>query len=164
MALSDAWQKGAQQISPAQRRDLANDPLNLQAVDGSANQRKGAGDAATWLPPAKAYRCTYVSRQVLVKHRYGLWVTAAERDAIARNLDTCGQSGPAVPPAPAPSADSAGTGPAAHAPAPAPDAGAADVHYSGCAAVRSAGAAPLHRGEPGYRPGLDGDGDGIACE
>ncbi|KQN01773.1 hypothetical protein ASE82_14125 [Sphingomonas sp. Leaf230] len=38
------------------------------------------------------------------------------------------------------------------------------VFYSGCRAVRAAGAAPLHRGQPGYRAGMDGDGDGIACE
>ena len=38
------------------------------------------------------------------------------------------------------------------------------VFYSGCREVRAAGAAPLHRGQPGYRAGMDGDGDGIACE
>ena len=38
------------------------------------------------------------------------------------------------------------------------------VYYKNCDAVRAAGAAPLHRGEPGYRPGLDSDGDGVACE
>jgi hypothetical protein len=41
---------------------------------------------------------------------------------------------------------------------------ASSVFYSGCREVRAAGAAPLHRGQPGYRAGLDGDGDGIACE
>jgi len=39
-----------------------------------------------------------------------------------------------------------------------------DVYYKNCAEARAAGAAPLHRGEPGYRPGLDKDGDGVACE
>lgn len=38
------------------------------------------------------------------------------------------------------------------------------VFYSGCREVRAAGAAPLHRGQPGYRAGLDGDNDGVACE
>lgn len=38
------------------------------------------------------------------------------------------------------------------------------VHYSGCNEVRSLGKAPLNAGEPGYRPEMDGDGDGIACE
>jgi hypothetical protein len=38
------------------------------------------------------------------------------------------------------------------------------VFYTGCRAVRAAGAAPLYRGQPGYRAGMDGDNDGIACE
>lgn len=38
------------------------------------------------------------------------------------------------------------------------------TYYPNCAAARAAGAAPMHRGEPGYRPGLDGDHDGVACE
>ena len=89
VALSDAWQKGAQQWSPEQRLAFANDPLNLLAVKGSLNQQKGDGDAATWLPPNTAYRCAYVARIVAVKQAYGVWVTAAERDAIARILATC---------------------------------------------------------------------------
>ena len=90
VALSDAWQKGAQQMTPEQRRDFANDPLNLLAVAGWANQQKGDGDTATWLPPRRESRCGYVSRQVLVKERYGLWVTPAERDAMDRVLADCG--------------------------------------------------------------------------
>jgi Protein of unknown function (DUF1524) len=89
VALSDAWQKGAQQWSPERRRAFANDPLNLLAVKGSLNQQKGDGDAATWLPPDKSYRCAYVARIVAVKQAYGLWVTPAERDAIAGILATC---------------------------------------------------------------------------
>ena len=38
------------------------------------------------------------------------------------------------------------------------------VYYSGCKAARAAGAAPIYRGQPGYRRGMDGDGDGIAYE
>ena len=89
VALSDAWQKGAQQWSTPRRTTYANDPLNLLAVDGLTNQRKGDGDAATWLPPNKPYRCSYAARQVAVKAKYGLWVTGAERDALARILATC---------------------------------------------------------------------------
>jgi hypothetical protein len=87
--LSDAWQKGAQQWSTSRRTAYANDLLNLLAVDGLTNQRKSDGDAATWLPPNKAYRCPYAARQIAVKARYGLWVTGAERDALARILATC---------------------------------------------------------------------------
>ena len=89
VALSDGWQKGAQQLTVEQRRDFANDPLNLLAVSGWANQQKGDGDTATWLPPRHEFRCSYVSRQVLVKERYGLWVTPAERDAMDRVLSGC---------------------------------------------------------------------------
>lgn len=90
VALSDAWQKGAQQISAESRTELANDPLNLLAVDGPANQQKSDGDAATWLPANKAFRCEYVSRQVQVKAKYSLWVTQAEKAAITNQLGQCG--------------------------------------------------------------------------
>ena len=89
VALSDAWQKGAQQWDEITRRNFANDPANLQATIGWVNQQKGDGDAATWLPPNKSYRCTFVTRIVDVKAAYGLWVTPAEHDAIARVLADC---------------------------------------------------------------------------
>jgi hypothetical protein len=89
VALADAWQKGAQQWGAAERESLANDLIELRAVDGPLNEQKGAGDTATWLPPNKAYRCAYVARQVGVKTRYGLWVTQAEQDAMVRVLTTC---------------------------------------------------------------------------
>jgi hypothetical protein len=89
VALSDAWQKGAQQLTKEQREDLANDPLELLAVDGPANQQKSDGDAATWLPSNKPFRCQYVARQVAVKKKYSLWVTQAEKEAIVRILTAC---------------------------------------------------------------------------
>ena len=89
IALSDAWQKGAQQLDDATRKNLANDPLNLMAVDGPTNQGKGDSDAATWLPPNRAFRCKYVARQVAVKAKYHLYVTQAERDAINGILAGC---------------------------------------------------------------------------
>ncbi len=91
VSLSDAWQKGAQQLDPLTRYAFANDPLNLLAVQGDANQAKGDGDAATWLPANKAYRCPYIARQIAVKTRYKLWVTRAEYDTMARILGTCPQ-------------------------------------------------------------------------
>ncbi|WP_199732080.1 HNH endonuclease family protein [Cellulomonas triticagri] len=87
--LSDAWQKGAQQWDAETRRQFANDPANLLAVDGPTNGAKGDGDAATWLPPSTGYRCAYVVRQVRVKAAYGLWVTEAEHAAMDRQLDSC---------------------------------------------------------------------------
>ena len=89
VALSDAWQKGAQYMDYAVRNAMATDPLNLLAVDASANGKKSDGDAATWLPPNKKFRCQYVARQVSVKYKYGLWVTEAEKEAILRVLENC---------------------------------------------------------------------------
>ncbi|HEY1441000.1 MAG TPA: DUF1524 domain-containing protein [Mycobacterium sp.] len=123
VALSDAWQKGAQQLDQPTRQDFANDPRNLQATEGAMNKQKGDGDAATWLPPNKAYRCTYVSRQVEVKAAYGLWVTQAEHDAIANLLMGCGATAPASAsasdnPTLAPAPFASAPGPAAVEPSP----------------------------------------------
>ncbi|WP_101847487.1 GmrSD restriction endonuclease domain-containing protein [Zhihengliuella sp. ISTPL4] len=189
VALSDAWQKGAQQLTADQRLTFANDPLNLLAVDGSANAQKGDGDAATWLPKNTGFRCEYVARQVAVKATYGLWVTQAEHDAIARVLSTCPEEpvltsgfakvvpvkqepAPAPTPVPAPIKEEpapapkpAAPVPAAPAPAPAPvEKAPVSVYYENCTAVRAAGAAPIHTGDPGYSRKLDRDGDGVACE
>jgi len=89
VALSDAWQTGAQQLDPLVRNNFANDPLNLQTTIGWINQEKGDGDAATWLPPNKSYRCPFVTRIVDIKSAYELWVTQAEHDAIAWVLTDC---------------------------------------------------------------------------
>lgn len=93
VALSDAWQKGAQQLSYQQRNQLANDPLNLLAVDGPTNNKKGDADAASWLPPNKDYRCRYIARQIAVKQKYQLWVTEAERNVMQDVLKACPDQG-----------------------------------------------------------------------
>ena len=87
--LSNAWQTGAQQLTPEQREALANDPLELLAVDGVANQQKSDGDAATWLPSNKAFRCQYIARQIAVKQKYNLWVTPSEKQAMQGALSKC---------------------------------------------------------------------------
>ena len=89
VALSDAWQKGAQNLEKERRVQFANDGLNLLAFNGTANNQKSDSDAASWLPPDKAYRCMYVARQIAVKQKYVLWVTAAEKDAMGRVLASC---------------------------------------------------------------------------
>lgn len=177
VALSDAWQSGAQQLTAVQRQNLANDPLNLQATVGRVNQQKGSGDAATWLPPNTSYRCTYVARQVEVKARYQLWVKPAERDAIARVLTDCGGAGTVSTLESSSRADAAVPSFAQETVAPsstplqivpptaatsAADADAPAVGpFRNCAAARAAGAAPLYIGDPGYssktrrRPGRD---------
>jgi len=176
VALADSWQKGAQSWDEVRRTTFANDPLNLLAVDGPLNQAKRAGDAATWLPPHRSFRCAYVARQVAVKVEYGLWVTAAERDAVARVLATCpdeplpDDDTLVVVPFTGDGDDDAGTGGGSGSSGGADDgtdeapADAADVYYENCSAVRAAGADPVRAGEPGYARHLDRDGDGVGCE
>ena len=89
VSLSNAWQTGAFKLSLERRTEFANDPENLLAVQGRLNSQKGDGDAATWLPPLKKYRCTYVSKQIAVKAKYGLWVTAPEKAAMKNILAKC---------------------------------------------------------------------------
>src|SRR5829696_4219945 len=162
VALSDAWQKGAQGLDAARRTAFANDPLNLLAVDGPLNMQKGDGDAASWLPPDRSYRCAYVARQVAVKATYDLWMTQAEKNAIATILSSCPneplpagvvvdvpERQPTPPPPPPPSAEprpAPAPVPApvpAPAPAPAPPpppapVPAPGVYYQNCDAVRAA--------------------------
>ena len=169
VALSDAWQKGAQQWSTSKRVSFANDFLELLATDGATNSAKSDSDAASWLPPDKSYRCTYIARQISIKAHYGLWVTGAEKAAMTRVLWTCPDQPvvshqavttprsstttldrPAAIPAPLPRVDDR------------PDGGSAT--YASCADVRAAGADPIHVGDPGYQRHLDRDGDGVGCE
>lgn len=133
------------------------------------NESKGDSSAASWLPPNKNDRCWYVSQQIRVKKSYLLTVTRAEREVIARLLAGCGgvastKTHPAV--APTTSIRPLVSVPARVLPSVPATSRAVplDVYYKNCTAAREAGAAPLHRGEPGYRSGLDRDDDGIACE
>ena len=151
VSLGNAWATGAARWTAIKRTSFANDPVNLLPVDAAANRQKADGDAATWLPPNKGYRCRYVARQVAVKSTYGLWVTPAEAAAIERVLEQCPhQSLPdgRVAPRSSTRPGSAGTG----------------TVYDDCAAAAAAGAAPVRRGDPGYGSHLDGDGDGHGCE
>jgi hypothetical protein len=172
VALGDAWQTGAERWDVRKRVAFGNDPLNLLAVDASANRQKGASDAAGWLPANKPYRCRYVARQVAVKAKYGLWVTAAEGGAITRVLGGC-------PGEDAPTGDAAVLAPAglgvvhrqpAPAPAPTPKVPApttgtkVDPRFPYCKDL-PAGYGPYHQGtDPEYDWYRDADGDGVVCE
>ncbi|WP_245854738.1 GmrSD restriction endonuclease domain-containing protein [Flavimobilis soli] len=184
VALSDAWQKGAQAWDDATFASFGNDPLNLLAVDGPLNSQKGDGDAATWLPPNKAFRCQYVARQIAVKRAYDLWVTSAEKDAMTRVLAAC-------PGEPLPTADAAlkvtvtGDKPVKAAPKPtskpttakpktskpkatkkpAPKVEKTDPNFGTCKEAKSHGYGPYYAStDPEYHFYRDRDGDGIVCE
>ena len=89
VALSNAWATGAFQLDADTRYALSQDPLNLLAVDGPANQDKLDQDAADWLPPNESFRCQYVARQISIKYKYHLWVTPAEKSAMQKVLALC---------------------------------------------------------------------------
>ena len=89
VALSNAWVTGAYALDADTRYEISQDPLNLLAVEGQANQDKLDQDASDWLPPNQAFRCQYVARQISVKYKYHLWVTPAEKVAMQKVLIVC---------------------------------------------------------------------------
>lgn len=164
VALGNAWVTGAAQWTASKRLAVANDPLNLLAVSASANRQKGDGDAATWLPSNKAYRCSYVARQIAVKAKYELWVTPAEKTTMLDVLSACpGQKLPdgrnAVP---VPTDPGGGGGESGD---PGSDNG---TRYASCADAKSAGVTPIYKSKTPKRYAanahLDRDKDGVACE
>lgn len=176
VSLSDAWQKGAFAWNRSKRQEFANDPINLVPTAASVNNKKGDSDAATWLP-WKPARCEFVARQIRVKGAYGLWVTAAERDAMARVLDSCpGQRLPgpgratSLPPMPEKATPTAKRTTAdakpkrtTSKPAPEPDSGGSGL--ATCKDVKAAGLGPYKRGvDPEYANYRDSDKDGMVCE
>jgi len=166
VALGNAWATGAQQWPAKKRVAFANDPLNLLAVDAAANRQKGAGDAATWLPPHKRYRCSYVARQVGVKAKYRLWVTSPERAAIARVLSSCRHQVAPSGGNPTLAPIAAGTGPTAQ-PTRATTSGGAgtDPRFGTCKEAKAHGYGPYSRGaDPEYDWYRDADSDGVVCE
>ena len=156
VSLGNAWATGAFDWPIQRRAAFANDPLNLLPTDAGANRQKGDGDAATWLPPRTSYRCEYVSRQVAVKAKYGLWVTAPEKAAVERVLAPC--DGQPL------TTDVWGASTEVDHRISDPSTSGDSVYYDSCDAARAAGAAPIHAGDPGYGTHLDGDGDGTGCE
>ena len=154
------------------------------AVDAPANKQKGAGDAATWLPANRGYWCPYVARQVAVKAKYGLWVTAAERSRIESILRGCAEEpvptsdqpvlapeGLGVVPADQMEPDDAAQTPAPEAPEapdtepqPAPDS-SLDPRFPFCSNAKAAGYGPYVQGVDGeYDWYRDADRDGVVCE
>lgn len=74
--LAYAWDMGARGWSDALRKRFANDPANLLAVAGQANQDKGDLPPGQWMPPNAAFRCQYAMQFIAVLRGYGLRVDA----------------------------------------------------------------------------------------
>lgn len=85
--LSYNWQLGAARWKESQRKQIANDPLNLLPVVGPANSAKRDSGPASWLPPSKAVRCSYAVRFAQVAQKYDLAVTAPDKRTM---LTQCG--------------------------------------------------------------------------
>jgi hypothetical protein len=106
-----------------------------------------------------------VARQVAVKVKYRLWVTAAEHDAMGRVLTSCPNE-----PAPAvgvmtPAPTGLGVAPTATSSArPSAGTAGADPRFATCAEARAHGYGPYTRSDPEYSWYRDADGDGTVCE
>ncbi len=173
VALKEAWDSGAWAWGYEQRRAFANDlsdARTLRAVHDSANQDKGDRDPSNWLPPRQQHWCTYLGDWVAIKVRWGLSMDQSEygriRNVVRERCPTWRIEPvdplPAFPP-PAPAVSIQPIAPLPVAP-PTGSGGGAPVYFENCDAARAAGAAPVRRGDPGYRKGLDRDGDGVGCE
>jgi len=172
VALGNAWATGAQYESDVIRLKIATDPLNLLAVDPSQNRQKSDSNAASWLPPVASYRCSYVSRQIAVKKKYGLWVVPPEKAAMQRILSTCplrripvgglpyptfAERSPRIPAGTTPTTISHSTTSLAG--------GALDPRFATCAAAKAQGYGPYVQGKDAeYAWYRDGNHNGVDCE
>lgn len=164
--LENAFRSGGWRWDSTRRRAFANDPDELVVSSATSNRTKGSDPPDQWRPPNRDSWCAYATGWLAVKVTWGLTATTSERDALGQMLDTCGPSGPVWPGigtiisgggSPVGSTDAPATPPPSGS-------GGGDVYYANCSAARAAGAAPIRSGQPGYRSGLDGDKDGVACE
>ena len=91
VALSEAWRSGAKSWSTARRQSFANDlrHAELWISDHPLNMDKGGKDPGRWLPPRKAFRCTYARSYVHVKYVWSLSVNTTEKKALTSQLKTC---------------------------------------------------------------------------
>jgi hypothetical protein len=166
--LAESWRSGASKWDAGTRQRFANDEWGpaLIAVSATSNRSKGDKDPAAWLPPRRAYRCTYLTSWVTTKWRWQLTVGQAEHDRIANLLRSCTKASqtivkparPTITLAPVDDTDDTnddtGTGD-----------GATDPQFATCAEAIAAGYGPYFQGDdPEYAWYTDGDGDGVVCE
>jgi len=87
--LALAWDLGARNWPDDMRVRFANDPANLIAVEGQANQDKGDKEPAVWMPPNHAFWCQYAVQFANVLRGYGLPVDAPSATALRDAAATC---------------------------------------------------------------------------
>lgn len=87
--LSYAWDMGAYRWPNSERMRFANDPANLLAVQGQANQDKGDSPPAQWMPPNKAFACQYAMQFIAVLRGYSLPVDQPSSDVLRQAAATC---------------------------------------------------------------------------
>ncbi len=87
--LALAWDLGARNWTDDIRLRFANDPANLIAVDGPANQDKGDHEPAMWMPPNHAFWCQYAVQFAAVLRGYGLPVDAPSATVLRDAAATC---------------------------------------------------------------------------
>lgn len=173
VSLKEAWDSGAWAWTNDKRAAYANDlsdPRTLRAVSVAANRAKGEKDPSNWLPVPED-QCRYLRDWVAIKIRWGLSADPSELGRV-RNVVKARCPGLTLLPSsskqsrvsPVPFAAAATTTTTARHAGVDVAATVVPVSFRNCAEVRAAGAAPLHRGDPGYRSGLDRDSDGVACE
>lgn len=87
--LALAWDLGAREWPDALRVRFANDPANLLAVDGDANQSKGDQAPATWMPPNQTFWCQYSVQFADVLRGYRLPIDTRSADVLRDAAKTC---------------------------------------------------------------------------
>jgi hypothetical protein len=87
--LALAWDLGARNWTDDMRLRFANDPANLIAVQGQANQDKGDKEPALWMPPNSAFRCQYAMQFIAVLRGYALPIDEPSADVLRQAADTC---------------------------------------------------------------------------
>ncbi|WP_304108340.1 HNH endonuclease family protein [Mycolicibacterium bacteremicum] len=87
--LALAWDLGARDWPDELRLRFANDPANLIAVAGGANQDKGDSEPALWMPPNRAFWCQYAVQFAEVLRGYRLPVDASSARVLREAAGTC---------------------------------------------------------------------------
>ena len=87
--LAFAWDMGARDWTEELRKRFANDPANLLAVAGQANQDKGDLPPGEWMPPNTAFRCAYAVQFIDVLRGYRLPVDSASARQLRQATDDC---------------------------------------------------------------------------